>query len=70
MADRKYRKHLTRAGNSIPAAAKKIGVGEGTVRRAVDRGEIKVISFGGLVRVTDAEIARVREMLGITEQSA
>ena len=53
-------RHLVRAGNSIPAAARKSEMGEGTVRRAVDRGEIKVVNFGGLRRIPDAEIERVR----------
>ena len=56
-------------GNSIPAAARKLGFGEGTVRRAVDRGEIKIIEFGGLRRISDAEIERVRVLFGLTEQS-
>jgi hypothetical protein len=39
------------------------------VRRAVDRGEIKTIEFGGLRRISDAEIERVRALFGLTEQS-
>jgi excisionase family DNA binding protein len=62
---RRVRAHLSRAGNSIPAAAKKLGVGEGTVRRAVDRKEIQVVEFGGLKRIPDAEIERVRGLLGL-----
>jgi excisionase family DNA binding protein len=71
MTSRKnVRRHLDRAGNSIPAAAKKLGIGEGTVRRAVDRGEIAIIAFGGLRRISDAEIERVRSMfLGTAEPS-
>ena len=70
MTNRKQvRRHLARAGNSIPAAAKKLGFGEGTVRRAVDRGEIQIIEFGGLRRITDAEIRRVRALFGLTEPS-
>jgi excisionase family DNA binding protein len=70
MTNRKQvRRHLVRAGNSIPAAARKLGFGEGTVRRAVDRGEIKIIEFGGLRRISDAEIERVRVLFGLTEQS-
>jgi excisionase family DNA binding protein len=68
-AKKDVRRHLSRAGNSIPGAAKKIGVGEGTVRRAVDRKEIAVVEFGGLRRITDAEIERVRNLLGYSEAS-
>jgi excisionase family DNA binding protein len=70
MTNRKLvKRHLVRAGNSIPAAAKKLGLGEGTIRRAVDRGEIQIIEFGGLRRITDAEIERVRAMFGFVEPS-
>lgn len=70
MTNRKQvQRHLMRAGNSIPAAAKKLGFGEGTLRRAVDRGEIKIIEFGGLRRITDAEIERVRAMFGLNHSS-
>jgi excisionase family DNA binding protein len=70
MANRKQvQRHLVRAGNSIPAAARKLGFGEGTVRRAVDRGEIKIVEFGGLRRITDAEIERVRSLFALTEPS-
>jgi excisionase family DNA binding protein len=61
------RRHLDRVGNSIPLAAKKLRVGEGTLRRAIDRGEVKVIEFGGLRRIPDAEIARIKEMLGLLD---
>jgi excisionase family DNA binding protein len=70
MTNRKQvQRHLVRAGNSIPAAAKKLGFGEGTVRRAVDRGEIQIVEFGGLKRITDAEIERVRALFGLTQPS-
>jgi excisionase family DNA binding protein len=66
---KQVRRHLVRAGNSIPAAAKKLGFGEGTLRRAVDRGEIQIIEFGGLRRISDTEIERVRSLFGLTEPS-
>ena len=34
-------KHRTHAGYSIPAAAKKLRMGEGVFRRAVDRGQVR-----------------------------
>jgi hypothetical protein len=61
------KRHLVRAGNSIPAAAKKLGFGEGTVGRAVDKGQIATVEFGGLKRITDAEIERIRALFGMTE---
>ena len=69
-ARNKVRRHLVRAGNSIPAAAKKLGMGEGTVRRAVDRGEISIIEFGGLRRISDSEIARIRALFGSVAKSS
>jgi excisionase family DNA binding protein len=70
MTNRKLvKRHLDRAGNSIPGAAQRLGVGEGTLRRAVDRGEIAVVRFGGLTRITNAEIERVRALLGLAERT-
>jgi hypothetical protein len=65
----KVRRHLERAGNSIPAAAPKIGVSEGQLRRAIDRGQVHVVEFGGLRRITDAEITRVRALLGMADST-
>ena len=44
-------------GNTIPRAAEKLGMGESQVRRAVDRGEIKVVTFAGLNRIPNSEIS-------------
>jgi excisionase family DNA binding protein len=65
VSKRRVRTHLSRAGHSIPSAAVKLGIGEGTLRRAVDRQEIRVVEFGGLKRIPDAEIERVRGLLGL-----
>jgi hypothetical protein len=55
----------TRPANTIPMAAKKLGLPEKMTRDAVKRGEIRSVMFAGLPRVTDAEIERVRDMLGL-----
>jgi excisionase family DNA binding protein len=68
-ARKDVKKHLSRVGNSIPGAAKKIGVGEGTLRRAIDRKQVEVIEFGGLRRITDAEVDRVRTLFGFASPS-
>jgi len=49
-------------GLSIPAAALELGMSEYTLRKAVDRGEVKTISFGGLRRIPPSEIERLRAM--------
>ena len=50
---------------TIPAAAKKLKplMSEGQLRRAIKRKQVKTVPFGGLRRVTDAEIERVRALL-------
>jgi excisionase family DNA binding protein len=48
-------------GLSIPAAAAELGLPEYTLRKAVDRGEVTAVKFGGLRRIPPAEIERLRE---------
>jgi hypothetical protein len=57
-------RHITHAGFSIPATAKELGMPEGLIRKAVDRGEIEVIPFGGLRRVPPREVERLRCLFG------
>jgi hypothetical protein len=61
------KKRKAQPGNTIPGAARKLRLPEGQFRRAVKRGEVNVVSFAGLDRVTDAEIARIANLLGISE---
>jgi hypothetical protein len=61
------KKRKAQPGNTIPGAARKLGLPEGQFRRAVDRGEVKVVEFAGLKRITDAEIARIANLFGISE---
>ena len=37
-----------RAGNTIPDAAKKLRMGPGQLRRAIDNGEVNYVEFAGL----------------------
>jgi excisionase family DNA binding protein len=60
------RRHLDRVAHSIPSAAAALGIGEGTLRRAVDRNEIEIIQFGGLKRISHREIERVRAAFGLS----
>jgi len=61
----KVKRHFTRAGNSIPVSAKRLKMGDGTFRKAIDAGQVKVINFGGLRRVPEYELQRVAALLGI-----
>jgi hypothetical protein len=54
------------AGNTIPRAAKKLGMGAGQLRRAIDNGEVNYVEFAGLKRIPDAEIERIAALLGLT----
>jgi excisionase family DNA binding protein len=53
---------FARAGFSIPAAAKELNMAEQTLRRAVDRGEIQSIRFGGVRRIPLGELERIRNV--------
>jgi len=60
---KRARAHLNRAGNSIPGAAKKLKLGENTLRRAIANGEVKYVEFAGLRRIPDSEVERIRDLL-------
>jgi hypothetical protein len=60
MSDR----HRSDAGYTIPAFAKRYGLAEGKIRRAVKRGDIQTVKFSGLERITPAEAKRVAELFG------
>ena len=51
-------------GLSIPAAAEELAWPEWSLRRAIDRGEVRVCEMAGLRRVPPAEITRLKELLG------
>jgi hypothetical protein len=55
------RRHLP---NSIPWAAKEVGVSTSTMHRIVTRGEVKFVEVNGLRRIPDSEIDRLKELLG------
>ena len=53
--------------NTIPAVAERLHphVSEGMLRRAIKKGEVKVIPFGGLDRIPDEEEQKIRELFGL-----
>ena len=51
-------------GLSIPAAAEELDWPEWSLRRAVDRKEVRVFEMAGLRRIPPAEIARLKELFG------
>ena len=55
-----------RAGNTIPDAAKKLRMGPGQLRRAIDNGEVNYVEFAGLKRIPDEEIKRIAALLGLS----
>jgi hypothetical protein len=60
-------RHITHAGYSIPAVASELGMPEGLIRSAVQRGEIEVVPFGGLRRIPPREVDRLRELFRPTK---
>jgi excisionase family DNA binding protein len=48
------------AGFSVPAAAEEMGISYKTLREAIDRGQVRAIEFGGLVRVPKSEVERLK----------
>jgi hypothetical protein len=59
------KKNQANPRNTIPWAARKLGLPEGQFRRAVKLGQVKTTNFAGLQRVNDGEIARIAELLGL-----
>jgi hypothetical protein len=53
--------HIGHLGFTIPAFAEELDVPEGSVRRAVERGEVE-IWFGGLRRIPPREVERLRSL--------
>jgi hypothetical protein len=54
------------AGNTIPMAAQKLGMGAGQLRRAIASGEVNYVEFAGLKRISDTEIERIAALLGLS----
>lgn len=50
---------------SVMGAAEILGINAKMLRAAIKRGQITVISFGGLDYIHDEEIERVRQLFGI-----
>lgn len=57
----KIKRRRDGAGFSVPAAAEEIGVSYKTLREAIDQDQVRVIKFGGLLRVPKSEVARLKE---------
>jgi hypothetical protein len=53
------------SGQTIPAVAKRLGLSEAALRRAVDGGEVNTITFNGVKRIPPAEEERVAGFLGV-----
>ena len=62
----KKKKPIGRLGFTIPAFAEALGVPEGVARRAVEKGEVETVRFGGLRRVPPREIERLRSLFKVT----
>lgn len=50
------------AGFSIPGAAEELGVSYKTLRDAIDLGQVRVVEFGKLRRISPAEIERIKQL--------
>ena len=68
MPNRKQpQRHIDHAGHSIPSAAAELNMPEGLFRRAVAKGEVEFVEFGGLRRIPPREIERLRQLFGKTD---
>jgi hypothetical protein len=57
-------------GYSVPEAAEALNISYKVLRAAIRRGEAHVVPFGGLDRMTAAEVNRLRELFGEVDQAA
>jgi len=53
---------------TVPMVAKRLGVHDNWLRRAVSDGEVKTELFGGVVWITPAEEARLAAMLKVARE--
>lgn len=53
-------RHIDHLGLTIPAFAEALNVPEGAARRAVEKGEVETVWFGGLRRIPVSEVDRLR----------
>ena len=53
------------SATSVMGAAEALGINAKILRAAIKRGQINVISFGGLDYIHDDEIERLKELFGI-----
>jgi hypothetical protein len=63
-------RHIVHAGFSIPAGAAELNMPEGVLRRAVEKGEVEFVEFGGLRRIPPREIDRLRQLFGKEDSPA
>lgn len=55
-------RHIAHMGFTIPGGAEELNVPEGTLRRAVENGEVETVPFAGLRRIPPREIERLRNL--------
>lgn len=61
---------LAGLGPTVPKAAQALKLSEPTLRRAIARGEVECVTFGGLSRIPNDEIARLRKLLRVDQREA
>jgi hypothetical protein len=55
-------KRASGAGRSVLGVAKELDIPEGRVRRAMDKGEIEIVEFGGVKRIPNREFERLKRL--------
>jgi hypothetical protein len=56
------KKRASGAGHSALGVAKELDIPEGRLRRAINRGEIEVVEFGGVKRIPSRELERLKQL--------
>jgi len=56
-------------GHTIKSGARELGISHRTMRKAVEKGDVKVVDFGGINRITFEELERVRKLLRLRKRS-
>ena len=54
------------AGWAPFAAAKRCEIAWPRFQKAIENGEVEIVEFGDLIRITDQEIARIRGLYGLS----
>jgi hypothetical protein len=62
ITDENRGRRVSGAGFSVLGASKETGIPEKRIRAAIERGEVRLVDFGGTKRLPPSEVQRLSEL--------